>query len=55
MIGSFAKAIAAARSTAGFFWRWSDPEPDCTLVPDVKVGIWQMPWNARSAATRLAD
>ena len=42
-----------ARLTAGFCWRWSDPEPDGTLVPDVKVGTWQMPWNARPDATRL--
>jgi len=24
-------------------------------VPDVKVGAWQMPWNAKSDAGRLAD
>jgi hypothetical protein len=43
-----------ASLTAGFCWRWSDPEADGSLVPDVKVGSWQMPWNARPDATRLA-
>jgi uncharacterized protein len=44
----------SARLTAGFCWRWSDPLPDGTLVPDVKVGNWQMPWNAKPNAGRLA-
>jgi DUF2075 family protein len=44
-----------ARLVAGFCWPWSDPLDDGTLVPDVKVGNWQMPWNARSDAGRLAD
>ena len=54
MIRSKADEGHTARLTAGFCWRWSDPEPDGTLVPDVKVGTWQMPWNARPDATRLA-
>ena len=54
MIRSKADEGHTARLTAGFCWRWSDPEPDGTLVPDVKVGAWQMPWNARPDATRLA-
>ena len=44
----------SARLTAGFCWPWSNPEPDGTLVNDVKVGNWQMPWNARPDAGRLA-
>ncbi|MBA2311662.1 MAG: DUF2075 domain-containing protein [Actinobacteria bacterium] len=44
----------SARLTAGFCWPWSDPEPDGTLVNDVKVGDWQMPWNAKPDAGRLA-
>ena len=27
---------------------------DGTLVPDVKVGAWEMPWNAKPDAGRLA-
>jgi DUF2075 family protein len=54
LIRSKAVAPQSARLTAGFCWRWSDPEADGTLVPDVKVGSWQMPWNARPDATRLA-
>ena len=44
-----------ARLVAGFCWPWSNPLDDGTLVPDVKVGAWQMPWNAKSDAGRLAD
>ncbi len=43
-----------ARLTAGFCWPWSKPESDGTLVADVQVGDWQMPWNAKSDAGRLA-
>jgi len=44
----------SARLTAGFCWRWSDPLPDGSLVPDVKVGDWSKPWNARPDSGRLA-
>ena len=54
MIRSKADEGHSARLTAGFCWPWSDPEPDGTLVTDVKVGAWQMPWNARPEAGRLA-
>ena len=43
-----------ARLTAGFCWPWSNPEPDGTLVNDVVVEDWAMPWNARPEAARLA-
>jgi hypothetical protein len=36
-----------ARMTAGFCWRWSDPRPDGSLVPDVVIGNWSRPWNLR--------
>jgi DUF2075 family protein len=55
MIRSKADEGHTARLVAGFCWPWSDPQDDGTLVPDVKVGNWQMPWNARSDAGRLAD
>jgi DUF2075 family protein len=55
MIRSKADAGHTARLVAGFCWPWSDPLDDGSLVPDVKVGTWQMPWNAKSDAGRLAD
>ena len=54
MIRSKADEGHSARLTAGFCWRWSDPNPDGTLVNDVTVGNWQMPWNAKPDAGRLA-
>jgi DUF2075 family protein len=44
----------SARLTAGFCWEWSNPTPTGHLVPDVNVGDWQMPWNAKSGEGRLA-
>jgi DUF2075 family protein len=43
-----------ARLTAGFCWPWSNPTPAGELVPDVEVGDWRMPWNAKSRGGRLA-
>lgn len=45
-----------ARLVAGYCWPWSDPvgEEVRTLVPDVQIGDWARPWNARPDATRLA-
>jgi uncharacterized protein len=44
-----------ARLVAGFCWPWSkDLGPDGTLLPDVRIGSWKRPWNARPEATRLA-
>jgi len=54
LIRSKADEGFSARLTAGFCWRWSDPESDGTLVNDVKIGTWEMPWNARPDAGRLA-
>jgi DUF2075 family protein len=45
---------ATARLSAGFCWPWSKPNRDGTLVPDVTVGAWSMPWNAREDARKLA-
>ena len=55
MIRSKADEGHTARLVAGFCWPWSNPLDDGSLVPDVKVGAWQMPWNARPDAGRLAD
>ena len=54
MIRAKAAEGFAARLTAGFCWRWSDPLEDGTLVNDVVVNGWSMPWNARPDAGRLA-
>lgn len=43
-----------ARLVAGFCWPWSDPDPSGFLVPDVRIGDWAMPWNAKAEARRLA-
>jgi uncharacterized protein len=45
----------SARLTAGFCGDWSAPTPTGELVPDVRVGNWQMPWNANSDKGRLAS
>ena len=42
-----------ARLTAGFCWPWSNPLPDGTLVADVVLDEWAMPWNAKPDAARL--
>jgi DUF2075 family protein len=44
---------ATARLVAGFCWPWSDPDDDGQLEPDVRVGEWSMPWNAKADAKRL--
>ena len=36
----------SARMTAGFCWRWSDRDGD-RLIPDVVIGDWARPWNAK--------
>jgi hypothetical protein len=48
------EAGRSARLVAGYCWKWSDPNPDGTLVGDVTVGAWSKPWNARPDAGRLA-
>ena len=45
---------ATARLVAGFCWPWSDPDAAGELEPDVRVGDWSMPWNAKADAGRLA-
>lgn len=47
-------AGSTARLAAGFCWPWSDPAPDGSLVRDVTIGEWSMPWNAKPDAGRLA-
>ncbi|MGI5502403.1 DNA/RNA helicase domain-containing protein [Lentzea sp. CA-135723] len=45
-----AKSGGTARIAAGYCWRWSDPvtaDGTKVLVPDVKIGDWERPWNAK--------
>jgi DUF2075 family protein len=44
----------SARLVAGFCWPWSEPSGDGSLVKDVQVGAWALPWNAKPDAGRLA-
>jgi DUF2075 family protein len=44
-----------ARLVAGFCWPWSQPNRDGTLVEDVVMGGFSMPWNAKPDAGRLAN
>ncbi len=37
----------AARLVAGFCWPWSAPNPDGSLVKDVRVGNFEMPWERK--------
>jgi hypothetical protein len=55
MIRSRAADGFTARLSAGFCWPWSKPNNDGTLVADVKVDDWSMPWNAKEGAGRLAQ
>lgn len=37
----------SARLVAGYCWPWHDPKPDGTLVNDVKIGEFEMPWETK--------
>lgn len=54
MIRNRAAEGHSARLTAGFCWPWSDPDQDGSLVRDVEIDGWAMPWNAKPDAGRLA-
>jgi hypothetical protein len=45
---------ASARMSAGFCWKWSDPDSTGNLLNDVVVGDWRRPWDAKPGAGRLA-
>lgn len=44
----------SARIAAGFCWRWSNPNPDGTLVKDVLIGDFKMPWEKKDAFWKWA-
>ena len=48
------KEGATARMSAGFCWKWSDPDSAGNLLDDVVVGDWRRPWDAKPGAGRLA-
>ena len=37
----------SARLVAGFCWPWSNPKPDGTLVDDVQIDDFHMPWEGK--------
>lgn len=41
------------RMTAGFCWKWSDPDSQGNLVDDVIIGSYSRPWNAKPDAKKL--
>lgn len=43
-----------ARMTAGFCWKWSDPDKDGKLADDVAIGSYRKPWNAKPGAKKLS-
>lgn len=44
----------SARIAAGFCWPWSEPRSDGTLVNDVSIGDFQMPWEKKDTFWRWA-
>lgn len=44
----------SARLTAGFCWPWSKPNRDGSLVNDVKIGDFEMPWENKDEFWRWA-
>jgi hypothetical protein len=47
------KNLETGRIVAGFCWRWSEPLPDGSLVPDVKIGNWSHPWNEKPSPKKV--
>lgn len=43
-----------ARLVAGFCWPWSEPRSDGSLVNDVKIGVFEMPWERKNQFWRWA-
>jgi len=45
---------SSARLVAGFCWPWSNPNKDGTLVNDVKIGDFEMPWEGKEVGIKFA-
>lgn len=44
----------SARIVAGFCWDWHNPNPDGSLVKDVKIGDFEMSWENKKDAWKWA-
>jgi len=44
----------SARIVAGFCWPWSNPGPSGSLVKDVKIGDFEMPWENKREFWKFA-
>jgi uncharacterized protein len=55
MIREKQAAGSKARLTAGFCWPWSDPDSAGRLISDVRIGNWEMPWNAKPGRRLAPD
>lgn len=44
----------SARIAAGFCWPWSAPNPDGSLVSDVRIGDFALPWEKKDAFWKWA-
>jgi uncharacterized protein len=44
----------SARIVAGFCWPWSEPKSDGTLVNDVRIGDFEMPWEKKDTFWKWA-
>ncbi len=49
-----AQKANCARIVAGFCWKWSPPNPDGTLVNDVKIDGFEMPWEKKDSFWKWA-
>jgi hypothetical protein len=50
LLAQQAQFDGTARIAAGYCWKWSDPTTvngTKALVPDVRIGEWRRPWNAK--------
>lgn len=50
LLAQQARFGGTARLAAGYCWKWSDPvtvDGTKVLVPDVRIGDWERPWNAK--------
>ena len=45
----------SARIVAGFCWPWSNPNPDGSLVNDVRIGDFAMPWEKKNEFWKWAS
>ncbi|WP_051773145.1 DUF2075 domain-containing protein [Saccharothrix sp. NRRL B-16314] len=51
LLAQQARFGGTARVAAGYCWKWSDPttvNDTKVLVPDVQIGEWRRPWNAKA-------